>query len=76
MVVDAQGAPVSGAFVTVVSASQPVPEMALRTADDGAVIVHLPAGPVVLQADHSGRQARAEAALAAGTGAEIEIVLD
>ncbi len=44
MVLDADGNPVEGAFVTVVWGTAPTPEIARRTSADGSFGVGLPAG--------------------------------
>jgi hypothetical protein len=50
-VVDADGRVVGGALVTVVSASTPVPEIALVTEQDGSFSLGLPAGRFRLRAN-------------------------
>ena len=50
-VVDAAGAPVAGARVTIVESPSPMPEMAMLADDDGRFSLHLPLGRFVLRAD-------------------------
>jgi Carboxypeptidase regulatory-like domain len=61
-VVDARGAPVPDAFVSVVESSVPVPEIALRTDELGRFSLRLPEGRFTLRADRGGAngQARVE----------------
>jgi hypothetical protein len=49
--VDADGLPVAGAFVTVVSGTAAVPEIALVTGDDGQFSIGLPSGCFRLRAN-------------------------
>lgn len=55
VVEDAAGAPVPGAYVVVVEASVPMPEIALVADAEGGVAVNLPEGRFRLRAEADGR---------------------
>ena len=50
-VIDAGGAPVAGARVTIVESPAPMPEMAMVTDEEGRFSLFLPAGRFLLHAD-------------------------
>jgi protocatechuate 3,4-dioxygenase beta subunit len=53
-VVDASGAPVPGALVTIVESTVPMPEIALQCDDDGRFSLRLPAGRFTFRAHGAG----------------------
>jgi hypothetical protein len=74
-VVDEDGRFVAGAFVTVVSGTTPVPELALVTEDDGTFSIGLPQGRFRLRANTAdARSGEAEIDETAETG-EGELVI-
>ena len=74
-VIDAQGNPLEGAFVTVISGSAPTPEITLLTDASGRVRLGLPPGTFTIQAQApDGSQATAEAVGGASPD-EIEVRL-
>jgi len=73
-VVDAGGAPVAGARVTIVESPSPMPELALLADGEGHFSLHLPLGRFVLRADgDEGEWGTAEFDPAAAS--EVKIVI-
>ncbi|WP_370193864.1 MULTISPECIES: hypothetical protein [Aurantimonas] len=76
-VVDANGSPVKGAFVTVTAAAAALPEMSFETGPEGTASLRLPDGEVRLLAHHKGRAGQFAAQLGLGSGEqELTVRLD
>jgi hypothetical protein len=73
-VLDANGQPVEGAIVAIVSGTAPTPEIGIRTGPQGRFMVALPAGTFQLQARADFGVGGAE--VEGGVGDEILIRLD
>lgn len=74
-IIDAAGAPVSGASVTVADSPQPVSDIAALTSADGRFrLGRLPPGPYKIAVHTAGRAAAtADVLVAAGQQANVEI---
>jgi hypothetical protein len=72
-VVDADGQPVVGALVAVVSGTAPTPEIGIRSGAEGRFVVALPAGTFTLEAREGIRTGRVE--VEGGSGEDIAIRL-
>lgn len=73
-VIDADGRPVAGAFVSVTWGTAPTPDIARKTGDDGAFQVGLPAGKFRIRATASASRS-GEVEVEGGEGDEIVITL-
>jgi hypothetical protein len=73
VVVDGAGAPVPGAYVVVVEASVPVPEIALVADAQGGFAVNLPEGTFLLRAEADGRSGEGEVTVPATEFARLQV---
>jgi hypothetical protein len=73
-VIDADGRPVAGAFVSVTWGTAPTPDIARKTSDDGVFQVGLPPGQFRIKATASGSRA-GEVEVEGGEGEEIVITV-
>lgn len=73
-VIDADGRPVAGAFVSVTWGTAPTPDIARRTGDDGAFKVGLPPGRFRIRATASESRS-GELEVEGGEGDEIVITV-
>jgi hypothetical protein len=73
-VIDADGRPVAGAFVSVTWGTAPTPDIARRTGDDGAFQVGLPPGRFRIRATASESRS-GEVEVEGGEGDEIAITV-
>jgi hypothetical protein len=73
-VIDADGRPVAGAFVSVTWGTAPTPDIARKTGDDGAFQVGLPPGKFRIRATASESRS-GEVEVDGGEGDEIVITV-
>jgi hypothetical protein len=74
-VIDADGRPVAGAFVSVTWGTAPMPDIARKTGEDGVFQVGLPPGKFRIKATASESRA-GEVEVEGGEGDEIVITVD
>jgi hypothetical protein len=74
-VVDASGAPVPNALVTIVESTVPMPEIALMCDADGRFSLRLPAGRFRFRAHGAGGSGDAEVEVDGAPAADDEIVI-
>lgn len=74
-VVDASGAPVPNALVTIVESTVPMPEIALMCDADGRLSLRLPAGRFRLRAHGAGGAGDAEVEVDGAPAADDEFVI-
>jgi len=73
VVVDGADAPVPGAYVVVVEASVPLPEIALVADAQGGFAINLPDGTFRLRAEHDGRSGEVEVAVPATDAVRVQL---
>jgi len=73
VVVDGADAPVPGAYVVVVEASVPLPEIALVADAQGAFAINLPEGTCRLRAEDAGRAGEVEVTVPAPGEVRIQL---
>jgi hypothetical protein len=73
-VIDADGRPVAGAFVSVTWGTAPTPDIARKTGDNGVFQVGLPPGQFRIKATASGSRS-GEVEVEGGEGEEIVIAV-
>jgi hypothetical protein len=74
-VIDAEGRPVAGAFVSVTWGTAPTPDIARKTGNDGGFQVGLPPGKFRIRATASGSRS-GDVEVEGGEGDEIVITLN
>ena len=73
---DASGAPVADASVSILRASQPVPEMAFLTDAEGGLDLGLPPGSIALTATAGTASGEVKAVIRAASDGPLRIVID
>lgn len=73
VVVDGADAPVPGAYLVVVEASVPLPEIALVADAQGGFAINLPEGTFRLRAEHDGRAGEIRVTVPATDAVRIQV---